>query len=45
MPEHQPAVKRQFNNAKAHIIANTGHWLHAEKPAEVMRVIRKYISS
>lgn len=45
MPEHQPAVKRQFNNAKAHIIANTGHWLHAEKPAEVMRVIRKHISS
>ncbi|MGR4990645.1 alpha/beta fold hydrolase [Vibrio rotiferianus] len=45
MPEHQPAVQRQFSNAKAHIIANTGHWLHAEKPAEVMRVIRKYISS
>ena len=45
MPEHQPAVKRQFINAKAHIIANTGHWLHAEKPAEVMRVIRKFISS
>ncbi|WP_182025620.1 alpha/beta fold hydrolase [Vibrio rotiferianus] len=45
MPEHQPAVQRQFNNAKAHIIASTGHWLHAEKPAEVMRVIRKYISS
>ncbi|MGR5236571.1 alpha/beta fold hydrolase [Vibrio alfacsensis] len=45
MPEHQAAVKRQFNQAKAHIIANTGHWLHAEKPAEVMRVIRKYISS
>ncbi|BBM65322.1 acyl-CoA esterase [Vibrio alfacsensis] len=45
MPEHQPAVKRQFNNAKAHIIANTGHWLHAEKPAEVLRVIRKHISS
>ncbi|MGY5705385.1 alpha/beta fold hydrolase [Vibrio antiquarius] len=45
MPEHQPAVQKQFKQAKAHIIANTGHWLHAEKPAEVMRVIRKYISS
>ncbi|MGR5133095.1 alpha/beta fold hydrolase [Vibrio alfacsensis] len=45
LPEHQTAVKRQFKQAKAHIIANTGHWLHAEKPAEVMRVIRKYISS
>ncbi|MDW1632240.1 alpha/beta fold hydrolase, partial [Vibrio sp. Y176] len=36
MPEHQPSVQRQFKQAKAHIIANTGHWLHAEKPAEVM---------
>ncbi|MGP8306594.1 alpha/beta fold hydrolase [Vibrio sp. YIC-376] len=44
MPEHQPAVQRQFKHAKAHIIANTGHWLHAEKPVEVMRVIRKHIS-
>ncbi len=45
MPEHQPAVQKQFKQAKAHIIANTGHWLHAEKPSEVMRVIRKYISA
>ncbi len=43
MPEHQQAVQKQFTQAKAHIIANTGHWLHAEKPAEVMRVIRKHI--
>ncbi|MDF2155256.1 alpha/beta fold hydrolase [Vibrio sp. CAU 1672] len=45
MPQHQAAVQRQFSNAKAHVIANTGHWLHAEKPAEVLRVIRKYITS
>ena len=34
--EHQGQVKQQFSNAKAHVIANTGHWLHAEKPAEVL---------
>ncbi len=45
MPEHQPAVQRQVTHAKAHIIANTGHWLHAEKPVEVMRAIRKYIAA
>ncbi|CAE6890450.1 alpha/beta fold hydrolase [Vibrio sp. B1FLJ16] len=45
MPEHQAAVQKQFKQAKAHIIANTGHWLHAEKPAEVMRAIRKYITA
>ncbi len=42
--EHQTAVQQQFSNAKAHVIANTGHWLHAEKPAEVLRAIRKFIA-
>jgi len=42
--EHQADVQSQFLNAKAHVIANTGHWLHAEKPAEVLRAIRKFIA-
>jgi len=42
--EHQGEVQKQFSNAKAHVIANTGHWLHAEKPAEVLRAIRKFIA-
>ncbi|KGY12422.1 histidine kinase [Vibrio tubiashii] len=42
--EHQTEVQNQFSNAKAHVIANTGHWLHAEKPAEVLRAIRKFIA-
>jgi len=41
--DHQPQIQAQFNNAKAHVIANTGHWLHAEKPVEVLRAIRKFI--
>jgi esterase len=41
--DHQTAIGAQFANAKAHIIANTGHWLHAEKPAEVIRAIRKFL--
>ena len=43
MPEHQAAIQKQFPNSKAHIIANTGHWLHAEKPIEVLRSIRRFI--
>lgn len=43
MPNHQTAIIEQFPNSKAHIIANTGHWLHAEKPAEVLRSIRRFI--
>ncbi|MEZ9132691.1 alpha/beta fold hydrolase [Vibrio breoganii] len=42
--EHQPEIMAQFPNAKAHVIANTGHWLHAEKPDMVLRVIRKFIA-
>lgn len=42
--EHQPLVKKQFVNAKAHVISNTGHWLHAEKPAEVLRAITKFFT-
>ncbi|MBY6197534.1 alpha/beta fold hydrolase [Vibrio hangzhouensis] len=41
--EHQPLIQAQFSHAKAHVIANTGHWLHAEKPTEVLRAIRKFI--
>ncbi|GAB2666295.1 alpha/beta fold hydrolase [Vibrio panuliri] len=41
--EHQRDIQAQFSQAKAHIIANTGHWLHAEKPEEVLRIIRKFI--
>ncbi|WP_076585639.1 alpha/beta fold hydrolase [Vibrio ostreicida] len=41
--EHQNDVKKQFINARAHVIGNTGHWLHAEKPKEVLRAIRKFI--
>ncbi|GLT17305.1 acyl-CoA esterase [Vibrio zhanjiangensis] len=41
--EYQTDIQKQFSNAKAHIIANTGHWLHAEKPQEVLRAITKFI--
>lgn len=43
--EHQSLVQQQFSQAKAHVIAGTGHWLHAKKPAEVLRAIRKFIAS
>ncbi len=43
-PEYQPQIQAQYPIAKAHVIANTGHWLHAEKPAEVLRVMRRFLS-
>ncbi|PJC85477.1 histidine kinase [Vibrio sp. HA2012] len=44
LAEYQDAVTAQFAHAKAHVIANTGHWLHAEKPAQVTRVIKRFLN-
>ena len=30
MPSHQSEIIALFPNSKAHLVANTGHWLHAE---------------
>ena len=34
----------QFPQAKAHVIAGAGHWVHAEKPEAVLRAIRRYLA-
>ena len=34
----------QFPQARAHVIAGSGHWVHAEKPEAVLRAIRRYLS-
>ncbi|UXI02071.1 alpha/beta fold hydrolase [Photobacterium sp. TY1-4] len=43
--EHRDAIARQFPSAKAHMVANTGHWLHAEKPDIVSRVILNFLQA
>ncbi|MEZ8143962.1 alpha/beta fold hydrolase [Enterovibrio sp. FF113] len=42
--QHRDDIERQFPQAKAHVIANTGHWLHAEKPDTVARVITRFLT-
>ncbi len=34
----------QFPQARAHVIAGAGHWVHAEKPEAVLRAIRRYLT-
>ncbi|MDX1303184.1 alpha/beta fold hydrolase [Photobacterium sp.] len=43
LPEHREAISKQFPQAKAHMVANTGHWLHAEKPETVNRIILTFL--
>lgn len=38
-------IARQFPSARAHIVAGTGHWVHAEKPDSVLRAIHRFLDA
>lgn len=40
---HRDAINARFLNTKLRIIANTGHWLHAEKPQQVATLITHFL--
>ena len=42
--EHLNAIHTQFLNAKIKVVENAGHWLHAEKTAEVIADIQQFIA-
>lgn len=44
IPEYRDDLLGQFPQARAHIIAGAGHWVHAEKPDAVLRAIRRYLA-
>ena len=39
LPEYEAAVFAAFPEARLERVAGTGHWLHAEKPGEVMEAV------
>lgn len=41
--EHFDAIESQFSHSQVEIIQQVGHWLHAEKPAEVNQLISTFI--
>ncbi|PJI30404.1 alpha/beta fold hydrolase [Acinetobacter pseudolwoffii] len=43
-PEHFAAINEQFSQAKIEVIENTGHWLHGEKPDEVIKHIQAFLN-
>ena len=45
LPEHQPLISRYFPNAKARIILDAGHWVHAEKPLLFNRLVVDFLST
>ena len=40
--ENQPVIKKLFPNFGFKVIQNTGHWLHAEKPAVFNRLVERF---
>ncbi|WP_394174597.1 alpha/beta fold hydrolase [Thalassotalea litorea] len=41
--ENRAAIGKRFPHAKARVITNAGHWLHAEKPQEFNRIVEQFI--
>ena len=39
------AIARQFPKARAYVVAGSGHWVHAEKPQQVTRILRRFMLS
>lgn len=41
--EHQPEVKALFPEAKVKVMANCGHWLHAEQPRLFNNIVKRFL--
>jgi esterase len=41
--KYRDAIASQFPQARAHVVAGTGHWVHAEKPDAVLRAVHRFI--
>jgi esterase len=41
--EYRENIARQFPQARAYVVAGTGHWVHAEKPDAVLRAIHRFL--
>jgi len=43
-PESEPAVRALFPSARIARIAEAGHWVHAERPAEFLAVVEPFLA-
>ena len=44
-PEHRDTIRTFFPSAEIVTVAGAGHWLHAERPAEMLSLIEGFIDS
>jgi pimeloyl-ACP methyl ester carboxylesterase len=43
-PDHHAAIRRYFPKSSILMIADAGHWLHAEKPAEFIATVAEFLA-
>jgi pimeloyl-ACP methyl ester carboxylesterase len=43
-PEHEPAIRALFPNARIAQIEDAGHWVHIEKPAEFLGLVEPFLA-
>ena len=43
--KYRDDIARQFPQARAYVVAGTGHWVHAEKPDAVLRAIHRFLEA
>jgi pimeloyl-ACP methyl ester carboxylesterase len=39
----EPAIRRLFPEAQIVTVSGAGHWIHAEKPAEVLKIVEDFL--
>jgi esterase len=44
LPENFPSIEFQFANSKIITIENAGHWVHADKPNELLEIVLKFLA-
>ena len=44
-PEHEAQIKELFPAASVKLLMGAGHWLHAEKPQALQKILLKFLSS
>jgi esterase len=44
LPEHEPAIRRRFPNARLARIPDAGHWVHAEQPQAFLDIVEPFLN-
>lgn len=45
LPAHTPLIENLFTDVQVKTVADTGHWLHAEKPDTVHALLNEFLSA